>query len=83
MAAAKGKDRSPDAIGAEIARERQALGKAFDALRGDVTEASAAERPLVAMARKAVLFAPAVALAAGATAAGLVAGLRSRTAKSR
>ena len=81
MAPAKGKDRSPDAIGAEIARERQALGKAFDTLRGDVTDAGAAQSPIVAMARRAVLFAPAVALAAGATAAGLVAGLRSRTAK--
>jgi len=83
MAAAKGKTRGPDDISAEIARERQALDKAFDALRGDVTEAGAAQSPTVALGRKAVLFVPAVAVAVGATVAGLAAGLRSRSAKSQ
>jgi hypothetical protein len=47
-------------------------------LRGDLTEAAASDNRTVAGGRKAALLLPALALAAAATAQGLVAGLRGR-----
>ena len=73
--------RSPDQIAGDIAAERRELGKAFDTLRGDMSEAAAAENPTMANARKAVLLVPAVVVAVVATAGGLIAGLRSQSEK--
>jgi hypothetical protein len=73
--------RSADQIAGDIAAERRELGKAFDTLRGDMSEAAAAENPTMANARKAVLLVPAVVVAVAATAGGLIAGLRSPSEK--
>ena len=75
---AKSPQRSPDRIAAEIDTERVGLVKAFDVLRADLTEAAASGNRTVADVRKAALLLPALALAAAATAQGLVAGLRGR-----
>ena len=47
-------------------------------LRGDLTEAAASDNRTVAGGRKAALLLPGLALAATATAQGLIAGLRGR-----
>ena len=73
--------RSPDQIAGDIAAERRELGKAFDTLRGDMSETAAAENPTMANARKAVLLVPTVVVAVAATAGGLIAGLRSQSEK--
>jgi hypothetical protein len=75
---AKKPQRSLDRIAAEIDTERTGLIKAFDALRGDLTEAAASDNRAVAGGRKAALLLPGLALAVAATAQGLVAGLRGR-----
>ena len=73
--------RSPDQIAGDIASERSELGKAFDTLRGDMSQAAAAENPTMANARKAALLVPTVIVAVAATAGGLIAGLRSQSEK--
>jgi hypothetical protein len=75
---AKSPQRSPDRIAAEIDTERKGLVKAFDGLRGDLTEAAESDNRTIAGGRKAALLLPGLALAAAATAQGFVAGLRSR-----
>ncbi len=76
--AGKSPQRSLDQIAAEIDSERSGLIKAFDVLRGDLTEAAASDNRTVAGGRKAALLLPGLALAATATAQGLIAGLRGR-----
>ena len=73
--------RSPDKIAGDIAAERRGLEQAFDSLRGDMSDAAAADNPTLAKGRKAALLVPALVIAAGATAAGLIAGLRSQSEK--
>ena len=62
-----------------VRRVHGELGKAFDTLRGDMSQAAAAENPTMANARKAALLVPAVVVAVAATAGGLIAGLRSQS----
>ena len=71
-------ERSPDKIAGDIAAERRGLEKAFDTLRGDMSEAASAENATLENGRKAVLLVPALLVAAAATGAGLIAGLRSQ-----
>jgi hypothetical protein len=75
---AKTPQRSLDRIAAEIDTERTGLVKAFDVLRGDLTEAAASDNRTVAGGRKAALLLPGLALAAAAAAQGFVAALRGR-----
>ena len=78
---AKTPDRSPDQIAADIAGERAQLGKAFDSLRGVVSEAADSDNQTIAAGRRALLLVPTMVVAAAAAAGGLVAGLRSLSSK--
>jgi hypothetical protein len=73
---AKTPDRSPNQIAGDIASERAQLGKAFETLRGDLSEAAQADNQTIAAGRKALLLVPAMAVAVASTAAGLLAGVR-------
>jgi hypothetical protein len=74
---AKTPDRSPDQIAADIAGERAQLGRAFDTLRGEVSEAAGSDNQTIAAGRRALLLVPTMVIAVAAAAGGLVAGLRS------
>ena len=76
---AKIPQRSPEQIAGDIAGERAQLGKAFDTLRADVSEAADSDNQTVATGRRALLLVPAMAVAVAATAAGVVAGVRAVT----
>ena len=73
---AKTPQRSPSQIAGDIANERAQLGKAFDTLRGDVSEAAQADNQTIAAGRRAFLLVPALVIAVAATAGGLIAGAR-------
>ncbi len=75
--------RSPDRIAGDIANERAQLGKAYDALRGELSEAAAADNQTIAAGRRALLLGPAMAVAVAATVGGLVAGLRTLSDQSK
>ena len=67
--------REPDAIVRDIAGERAQLGKAFDDLRGDLSEAvESAGNRATEVARQAMLVVPVMAVAVTATVGGLVGG---------
>ena len=68
--------REPDAIVRDIAGERAQLGKAFDDLRGDLSEAiESAGNRATEVARQAMLVVPVMAVAVTATVGGLVGGV--------
>jgi hypothetical protein len=73
---AKTSERSPDQIAGDLASERARLGKAFDTLRGDMSEAADSDNRTIAAGRRALLLVPAMVVAMAATAGGLVAGVR-------
>ncbi len=73
---AKTPERSPNQIAGDIAKERAQLGKAFDTLRGDVSEAAHSDNQRIETGRRALLLVPALVVAVAATAGGLVAGAR-------
>ena len=67
--------REPDAIVRDIAGERAQLVKAFDDLRGDLSEAvESAGNRATEVARQAMLVVPVMAVAVTATVGGLFAG---------
>ena len=67
--------RAPDAIVRDIAGERAQLVKAFDDLRGDLSEAiESAGNRATEVARQAMLVVPVMAVAVTATVGGLVGG---------
>jgi hypothetical protein len=78
---AKTPDRSPDQIAADIAGERAQLGKAFDSLRGEVSEAADSDNQTIAAGRRALLLVPTMVIAVAAIGGGLVASLRSLSSK--
>jgi ElaB/YqjD/DUF883 family membrane-anchored ribosome-binding protein len=73
---AQASQREPDAIARDIAGERAQLGKAFDDLRGDLSEAiESAGNRATEVVRQAMLVVPVMAVAVTATVGGLVGGV--------